>query len=158
MLLFETAAPRPLGRGVFMSIVRIGQTVRSYRSMPDRFVSNIPAFDVDNGPRTASVGVILQEADLRARRSRGNDFHPHPAPCDTRSPAGPSGQRIIRHPIFVVSCRSWVRIPPESRTAAGGRDDRPPFSYPSAAARITARPAGRGRPARPRSGRRSGPA
>lgn len=54
--------------------------------MLDRFVSNIPAFDVGNGPRTASVGVILQEADLRARRSRGNDFHPHPAPCDTRSP------------------------------------------------------------------------
>ncbi len=112
MLLFGTAAPRPLGRDVFMPVVRIGQTVRSYRSMPDRFVSNIPAFDVGNGPRTASVGVILQEADLRARRSRGNDFHPHPAPCDAWFPSRAPGQRIIRHPVFVVN-RLHTALPTE---------------------------------------------
>lgn len=72
--------------------------------MPDRFVSNIPAFDVGNGSRTASVGVKLQKADLCARRSCGNDFHPHPAPCDTGFPSRTPGQRIIHHAVFIVSC------------------------------------------------------
>lgn len=80
--------------------------------MPDRFVSNIPAFDVGNGPRTASVGVILQVADLRARRSRGNDFRPHPAPCDAWFPSRAPGQRIIRHPVFVVN-RLRTALPTE---------------------------------------------